>query len=160
MSKFNAGDKIVRVNKDSPWAPIGYETTVLKNGKYKDSDSSCKTGIVDEWWELVAPKWSRYNNDLPWEKLSNKKKGEFLLAELDGSPMNIIAKSPSGGDLFIRCEKINSSESVVYRARPEPVKPAPTMEELFIADWKDRLMGNLEESAEHMIDKGWTKPCK
>jgi hypothetical protein len=151
MSKFKVGDKIVRVNQDSPWAPIGYETTVLKNGKYKDSDSSCKTDIADDYWELVAPKWSIYNNDLPWEELSDKQKGKMLLAAHSGVKFF----------KFYNMTPTFSDYSHVYTAiKPEPVKPEPTMAELWVADWSEQDSFYKIDVAKHMIAKGWTKPCK
>ena len=149
MSKFKAGDKIVRVKQDAPWAPIGYETTVLKGDKYKDSDSGCKTCIADDYWELVAPKWSIYNNDLPWEKLSNKQKGKMLLAAHEK-----ISFCGCGHESPI----FNLDSQVYVAIKPEPVKP--TMEELFIADWKKFSTGSLSELAPQMIAIGWNKPCK
>ena len=156
MSEFKVGDNIVRVKNFAQHAPKGYKTTILKSYKYLDADGDL-TSFISEYWELAKPKWSIYNNYLPWEKLSDKQKGEMLLAELDGIPMNMIAKSLSGGDSFISCEEIDSSESVVYRARTEPVKPKPTMAELFIADWKEFGVGLF--IAPYMIAKGWAKPC-
>ena len=187
MSEFKVGDKIVIIQN-----PTSNCTSKLRVGDTAKIDtfffdnagqkisarmacdsklSSCYHNLENI--ELAPPKWSIYKNDLPWGKLSNKQKGKALLAELDGLPMNIIAKSPSGGDLFICCEKINSSESVVYRARPEPVKLEPTMAELFIADWrslssesdaKQALMirgyDEIYILASQIIAKGWTKPCK
>ena len=148
MSTFKAGDNIVRVKQGASWAPIGYETTVLKNGKYKDSDSSCKTDIVDEFWELVAPKWSIYNNDLPWEKLSNKQKGKMLLAAHSGVKFEGVVSNPPAFD----CEK-----SPYTAVKPEP-ETEPTMAELFLIDWQDCEF-SLQRAIDCMIAMGWAKSC-
>ena len=145
MSELKAGDKIVRVRGFTSYAPKGYETTILKSYKYKDADGVL-TDFVSRYWKLVPPKWSIYNNDLPWEKLSNKRKGKMLLAARSGVKFEGVVSNPPAFD----CEK-----SPYTAIKPEP-EPEPTMAELFVADWND-CMGDFVESAIQMIAKGWAK---
>ena len=119
-------------------------TEANDNGEFKLDGLLCGH-VTAEMIEIASPKWSIYSNDLPWEKLSNKQKGKLLLAAHSGVKF----------ENFMYHQPVFNSEIYAYTAiKPEPVKPEPTMEELFIRDWK------LEESPEHMIAKGWTKPCK
>ena len=149
MNEFKAGNEVVRVKQGVDWAPLGYKTTVLKHNKFKDKDGNYRSGIFKDHWDMVKPKWSIYNNDLPWEKLSNKQKGKLLLAAHGRVKFkNVYHKTP----------KFDCEGKVYTAIKPEPVKPPPTMEELFMADWKECGVG-LEYLAPYMIAKGWNKPC-
>jgi hypothetical protein len=109
-----------------------------------------------EMMHLLKPKWTIYNNTLPWADLSDKQKGKMLLAQLEDDSIKLVRKALCGQDLFIHCEEICAGEGVVYRAQPEPVKPEPTMAELFEIDWMD--CPNYEGLySEQMITKGWVK---
>lgn len=52
--KFKIGDLIRRTAHSTPWAPLGYETKVLKGYVYKHQSDRHKTHIQDEQWELVS----------------------------------------------------------------------------------------------------------
>jgi hypothetical protein len=110
-------------------------------------------------WEVLKPKWSIYNNTLPWSQLSDKQKGKLLLAKLNDITLCVVVKSLSGDENFINnIEIINNCGECIYRAQPKPVNTEPTMEELFLIDWQDCLcVGGKQE--QNMIAKGWTKPC-
>jgi hypothetical protein len=153
MSEFKAGDEVVRVKQSVDWAPLGYKTTVLKHNKFKDKDGNYRSGIFKDHWDMVKPKWTIYNNDKAWQDLSDKQKGKMLLAGHNG-----ITISMSSGIFF---KPAFSNGSAIYKAiKPETVKPEPTMEELFISDWKEFSTGLLSELAPQMIANGWNKPCK
>jgi hypothetical protein len=64
-----------------------------------------------------------------------------------------------GPDRFINCEEIDTSETVIYRAKPAPVKPEPTMTELFIDDVYNFDFRGTLVFPEHMISIGWVKKC-
>jgi hypothetical protein len=153
MNKFKVGDKIVRVNVDTNWAPLGYKTTVLESYEYMGADSEV-TPINDCNWEIAKPKWTIYNNTLPWSELSDKQKGKLLLAKLNGIALCIVVKSLQGGDTFIdNIGIIHSRGQCVYRAQPEPIKPELTMETVFANDW----FNECGQSPKNMIAKGWVK---
>jgi hypothetical protein len=155
MSKFKVGDDIVRVNAKASWAHIGYTATVLEGHQYLGKDF-CVKRIFDYQWELVQkaakPKWSIYNNTLPWSQLSDKQKGKMLLAA-HAKIRFTCNKHVVFGDVAF------NNEGGIYSAQYiEPVKPEPTMEELFLIDWQDCLcVGGKQE--QKMIAKGWTKTC-
>jgi hypothetical protein len=154
MNKFKVGDEIVRVNTKAGWAHIGYTATVLEGHQYLGKDF-CVKRIFGHQWELVQeaakPKWTIYNNTLPWGRLTNVKKGELLLA--------------AHAKIKFTCNKLDvygdvafNNEGGIYNAQYiEPVKPEPTMEELFVADWVESSTGDLHKFADRMIVKGWTK---
>ena len=162
MSEFKVGDKVTVTASNKALR------NHLCNAKIKLGSSHVVTGlshrgepllddltcgyVKSEFINLAAPKWSIYNNDLPWEKLSNKQKGKMLLAAHSGVKFEGVVSNPPAFDCV---------EAPYTAIKPEPVKSRPTMSELFIADfWKDCLMKSLEESAKNMIAKGWAKPCK
>ena len=165
MSEFKAGDKIIITEN-----PTSNCKSKLKVGDTAKIDSfyfdnlgqkvsakmTCDAHKIGCFFnlskiKLANPKWSIYNNDLPWEKLSNKQKGKLLLAAHSGVK-------------FFKFKDVKPEflwDRHVYVAiKPEPVKPEPTMAELFIADWPARDTGILDVCADKMIAKGWAKPCK
>jgi hypothetical protein len=152
MRKFKVGDEIVRVSVDTSWAHIGYKATVLENYEYLCKDGEY-TPINDGQWELVKPKWTIYNNDKAWQDLSDKQKGKLLLA--------------AHAKIIFTCNELDvygdvqfNNEGAIYKAiKPEPVKPKPTMAELFMADVSECNTGLLKHIPEPMIAKGWTKSC-
>jgi hypothetical protein len=147
MRKFKVGDEIVRVSVETSWAHIGYKSTVLENYVYLCKDGEY-TPINDGQWELAKPKWTIYNNAIPWGKLTNVKKGEMLLANHSGIEIKGV------GFLSITQPVIFDCEHIAYFA----VKPEPTMEDLFNADCSE---SNTRFSlAKQMIAKGWNKSCK
>jgi hypothetical protein len=165
MSKFKVGDKIVivKITKNCRSDLKVGDTAIIddlffnKIEKVNLSASMlCDKNIKScyhalENIELVKPKWSIYNNTLPWSELSDKQKGKLLLGDHKGIKFTIdnVALTRVG---FI-------ADNSVYKAQYiEPVKPEPTMAELFLIDWQDCLcVGGKQE--QKMIAKGWTKPC-
>jgi hypothetical protein len=147
---FNVGDEIVRVNNGVPYASIGYKTTVLNGNMFKDEDSDDITAIIIGYWELVEPKWTIYNNTLPWSQLNDEKKGKLLLAAHQKQLF-------SGFGLKVPDFAFVNS---VYKVE-EVTKPEPTMEELFIDDWKEIIGCRVDINfVNNFIAKGWTKSCK
>jgi hypothetical protein len=152
MRKFKVGDEIFRVRVGTSWAHIGYKATVLEDYQYLCKDGEY-TPIHDGHWELAKPKWTIYNNTLPWSDLSDKQKGKMLLGDHEGIKFTIDNVA------FIRVGFVG--ENSVYKAQYiEPVKPEPTMAELFMADLSECNTGLLKHIPEPMIAKGWTKSCK
>jgi hypothetical protein len=154
MSKFKVGDEIVRINNLRHDIKIGFKTIVEPHYYYM-----APTGefikIIDKNWKLSKPKWTIYNNTLPWSDLSDKQKGKLLLAKLNGIALCIVVKSLQGGDTFIdNIGIIHSRGQCVYRAQLEPVKPELTMETVFANDW----FNECGQSPKNMIAKGWIKP--
>jgi hypothetical protein len=154
MSKFKVGDEIVRINNLRHDIKIGFKTIVEPHYYYM-----APTGefikIIDKNWDLSKPKWTIYNNTLPWSDLSDKQKGKLLLAKLNGIALCIVVKSLQGGDTFIdNIGIIHSRGQCVYRAQPEPIKPELTMETVFANDW----FNECGQSPKNMIAKGWVKP--
>ena len=113
----------------------------------------------------LKPKWSIYNNYLPWSDLSDEQKGNLLVADNNGIEIE-------GRDFLALLKPVQfDGQHIAYFAvQPEPVKPAPTMEELFITDWESfssrsdytiemMLKGHDAKHilASHMIDNGWNK---
>jgi hypothetical protein len=157
MSKFKVGDEIVRINNLRHDIKIGFKTIVEPHYYYM-----APTGefikIIDKNWDLSKPKWTIYNNTLPWSDLSDKQKGKLLLAKLNGIALCIVVKSLQGGDTFIdNIGIIHSRGQCVYRAQLEPVKPEPTTAELFFTDWHETDVHLVKEFSEYMIGKGWVK---
>jgi hypothetical protein len=149
MRKFKVGDEIFRARGKASWAPIGYKTLVLEDYKYL-----CKNGeftpINDSQWELVKPKWTIYNNTQPWSELSDKQKGKMLLGRHTGLAFTTI------DGLGFKNVAFDGGYCVYKAIKPEPVKPEPTMAELFLIDWQDCLcVGGKQE--QNMIAKGWVK---
>jgi hypothetical protein len=157
MSKFKVGDEIFRINNLRHDIKIGFKTIVEPHYYYM-----APTGefikIIDKNWDLSKPKWTIYNNTLPWSDLSDKQKGKLLLAKLNGIALCIVVKSLQGGDTFIdNIGIIHSRGQCVYRAQLEPVKPEPTTAELFFTDWHETDVHLVKEFSEYMIGKGWVK---
>jgi hypothetical protein len=99
-----------------------------------------------------AEKWSIYNNALPWSQLSDKQKGKMLVADNNGIRFHCF--SAFGRPKFNICNEVYTA------VEPEPVKPEPTMAELFDADSESFDFRGSGDFPEYMIAKGWTKPCK
>ena len=168
MSEFKVGDEVRIIRKTSGYAGklrVGDSAKIdcffFDNAGQKisarmtcDSNSiSCYHNLENI--KLAKPKWSIYNNDLPWEKLSNKQKGKILVADNDGIEIQ------GHGFLSLAMPVRFDITSIAYFAvKPEPAKPEPTMEELFDGDWKECFLGDPATFNKRMIVKGWTKPCK
>ncbi len=152
MSKFNVGDNIVRITDAVYGQRAGFKAIVDANYCY-ESPNSVRFKIIDKNWELAKPKWTIYNNTLPWPQLSDKQKGKLLLAAHAKIRFTCNELDIFGDVAF-------NNEGVIYKAQYiEPVKPEPTMEEVFESDWYDcsQITGDC---AGQMIAKGWNKPCK
>jgi hypothetical protein len=100
MSKFKVGDE-VRIIKDTAGyvgkLRIGDIAIISEfNNTNRSAIMNTETGLCScfhdlENIELVKPKWTIYNNTLPWKELSDKQKGKMLLANYN----KIKFKSPS-----------------------------------------------------------------
>jgi hypothetical protein len=167
MNEFKVGDEVVinlLTGGYSGKLKVGSVATI---GKFSTKTSFVKMvgelNIMCCWHNLAnikhAEKWSIYNNTLPWSQLSDKQKGKLLLANINDIAICMVAKSLRGDETFINNVEIDKGDVCVYRAQPKPVKPEPTMAELFKKDWRDLLCvdGKFEQQ---MIAKGWTKTCK
>jgi hypothetical protein len=161
LTEFKVDDRAVRISCFTENLPKGHVSKVLKdclctdiNGVHRD--------FWPPFWELVPedikPKWTIYNNTLPWSDLSDKQKGKLLLAKLNDIALCVVVKSLSGDENFINnIEIIDNRGECVYRAQPKPVKPEPTMAELFVSDWHGTDVHLVKDFSEHMIAKGWVK---
>jgi hypothetical protein len=162
MSKFKVGD-VVKVIASNEVLRRHRCTQEIKSGENytvtEMFDNDCKLnnflyGCVEPGMiEIAKPKWTIYNNTLPWSDLSDKQKGKMLLGDHEGIKFTIDNVA------FIRVGFVG--ENSVYKAQYiEPVKPEPTMAELFMADLSECNTGLLKHIPEPMIAKGWTKSCK
>jgi hypothetical protein len=142
MRKFKVGDNIVRITDAVYGQRTGFKAIVDANYCYK-SPNSVRCKIIDENWELTKPKWTIYNNEKPWEDLSNKQKGKLLLAAHNGSSFGGTDKT-----------EFNNPD-YAYKAKPEL-----TMAELFVNDWMECSTGDPQTFADKIIARGWNKPCK
>jgi hypothetical protein len=151
MSKFKVGDNIIRINDAVYGQRAGFKAIVDANYCYESSNSvRCK--IIDENWELSKPKWTIYNNTLHWSQLSDKQKGKLLVAENDGHEIKGLNCTALNKPVRFNCHHIT-----YFAVEAVPVKPEPTMAELFIADWHEANVHLVKEFSEYMIAKGWVK---
>ena len=157
MKGFKVGDKVVINLLTGGYSGKLKVGSVAIIGEFTiDRRSARMVGelnIIRGWHNLAkikhAEKWSIYNNTLPWSELSDKQKGRMLLGDHKGIKFTIDNVA------FTRVGFIGDNS--VYKAQYiEPVKPEPTMEELFHSDFYDLKAGSV---AIQMIAKGWTKPC-
>jgi hypothetical protein len=161
MSEFKVGDEVIIIRKTSGYLgklKVGDSAKIdcffFDNAGQKisarmtfDSNSiSCYHNLENI--KLAKPKWSIYNNGLPWEKLSDKQKGKLLVADNNG--IMFRGFSTSGRPKF------NLYNEVYTAIKDEPVKP--TMAELFLIDWQDCEF-SLQKAIDCMIAIGWNKPC-
>tara|TARA_R110000803_G_C11935327_1_gene315895 strand:+ start:596 stop:1054 length:459 start_codon:yes stop_codon:yes gene_type:complete len=151
MSKFKVGDKIIRAKNGQSWAPIGFKCVVVEGGigsNHYVNVAGCKLLLVEDYWKLArsTPKWTIYNNTLPWSELSDKQKGKMLLAQ--NNKLKFESFTSSGPSMPF-------SKGWVYVVeKPEPVKPEPTMSQLFTYDINGCTWNDLSSV---MIAKGWVK---
>jgi hypothetical protein len=156
MSRFKVGNevKVIGINSTS--------NAKIKIGDTRVVTDICSSGVeldsIEFGWvhdydvELVNPKWTIYNNTLPWKELSDEQKGKMLLAA-HGKVLFKIGKSG------VILDSVGFSTShTVYQA-VETVKPEPTMAELFDADADSFDFRRSKDFPEYMIDKGWVKKC-
>jgi hypothetical protein len=159
MSKFKVGEQVKVVEITIAYAgnlKVG-DTARIK--KFQINQNRFVMLVVDDsnlccWHdinniELVKPKWTIYNNTLPWSDLSDKQKGKLLLAAHAKMLFCDFGLQIPGFAL------VNCAYKVEKVAKPEP-----TMEELFVADWHETDVHLVKDFSEHMIAKGWTKSCK
>jgi hypothetical protein len=156
MRKFKVGDN-VKVTASNETLKVYGCNPEIKNGSLhvitSISDTSCNLNyllsgyVLPDYLELAKPKWTIYNNTLPWSELSDKQKGKLLLA--GNESVEITLDGDIVNDAAFKCKK------GVYKA----IKPEPTMAEVFESDWYDcsQITGDC---AGQMIAKGWTKSCK
>ena len=163
MSKFKAGDEIVIVKKTRGYVgnlKVG-DTAVVDElyfnpiSKVKtsarmlcDKNKECCFHLLEN-IELLKPKWTIYNNTLQWSELSDKQKGKMLLARYRENLFTSNHTAYAGYADF-------SCSETIYKA-VEPVKPEPTMAELFDADANSFDFRRSFDFPEFMITKGWVK---
>jgi hypothetical protein len=128
---------------DARWARIGFKAVVLDGNMYLDALGEVNE-IIDDYWELATPKWTIYNNTLPWSDLSDKQKGKLLLAQ--NNKLKFEDFTSSGPTMPF-------SKKWVYVVE----KPEPTTAELFFTDWHETDVHLVKEFSEYMIGKGWVK---
>ena len=166
MNKFKVGDDVIISEVTNSYSGKLTLGSLAVIGQFNHNCTFARMigelNIMCGWHDLNnikhAEKWSIYNNTLPWSELSDKQKGKLLLANINDVAICMVAKSLRGDETFINNVEIDKGDVCVYRAQPKPVKPEPTMEELFLIDWQDCLcVGGKQE--QKMIAKGWTKPC-
>jgi hypothetical protein len=162
MRGFKVGDKVVIIElldnypgnlKVGDIATIGEVSKRAQTVKMVcDAEISCT-------WQFEfnikhAEKWSIYNNTLPWSELSDKQKGELLLAAHSNLTISV-------GNIGLIFKPAFDDRNMVYQVKkPEPIKPEPTMAELFNSDSVDFDFRRSTDFPEYMISKGWTKTCK
>jgi hypothetical protein len=105
-----------------------------------DDSNACSWHDVNN-IELVEPKWTIYNNTLPWSDLSDKQKGKLLLAQNNKLKFEDFTSSEP---------TMPFSNGWVYVVE----KPEPTMETVFANDW----FNECGQSPKNMVAKGWIKP--
>jgi hypothetical protein len=157
MSEFNKGDRVL-VTSRNPTA-----SKLIQIGDIRTVTDTCVDmvrldNILTGWLfhsnielvpEDIKPKWTIYNNTLPWSQLSDKQKSKLLLAAHQKMLFIVAVLQVTGVAL----------NNAVYKVE-EPVKPEPTMAMIFSNDWKSCQLGITAKMSEQMITKGWTKPCK
>jgi hypothetical protein len=162
MRKFKVGDEVKVVEITLAYAgnlKVG-DTAIIKKFQINqnrfvmlvgdDSNVCCWHDVNNI--ELVKPKWSIYNNTLPWSQLSDKQKGKLLVADNLGLIFN-------GFTIKIR-PSFGYYNSVYAVTNPDTVKPEPTMTELLTKDVLGCSGFLRPHDVDDLIAKGWTKPCK
>ena len=162
MSKFKAGDEVKVVEITLAYAgnlKVG-DTAIIKKFQINqnrfvmlvgdDSNECCWHDVNNI--ELVKPKWSIYNNTLPWSELSDKQKGKLLLAS--HSKIKFTCNK-----VYVSWDVAFNNEGGIYNAQYiEPVKPEPTMAELLTKDILGCSGFLRPHDVDDLISKGWTKP--
>jgi hypothetical protein len=159
MSKFKIGDDVVIDLLTGGYSGKLKVGSVAIIGEFSINRRFARmVGELDiegGWHNLAnikhAEKWSIYNNTLPWSQLSDKQKGKLLVADNNGIRFHFF--SANGRPKFNICNEVYTA------VEPKPVKPEPTMAELFDRDWKECFLGDPATFNERMIAKGWNKPC-
>jgi hypothetical protein len=144
MSKFKVGNEIVCIKSPPCGAEVGFKA-IVDDGYCYETPSGERKAVFNDYWELAKPKWTIYNNTLPWSDLSDKQKGKMLLADHNGKSFGGTHKT------------VFNNPCHPYQAKPEP-----TMAELFLADWGDIAgveMDGYFNFAGKIIAKGWVKKC-
>ena len=153
MSKFKVGDEVEAVSESFTWGlvragDLGVVKSLRGDEYFVRFPNQSTWRCYEKDLKLVKPKWTIYNNTLPWSQLSDKQKGKLLLAGNEGVEMTLDGDIVN--DAAFKCKK------GVYKA----IKPEPTMEELFDADSESFDFRGSGDFPEYMIAKGWTKTCK
>jgi hypothetical protein len=155
MSKFKAGDEIEAVSQSFEWGlvkagDLGVVKEIKGDEHFVRFPNQSTWRCYEKDLKLVKPRWTIYNNTLPWSELSDKQKGKLLLA----------AHSKIQ---FFDCgyeTPIFNLDNQVYKAQEaEPVKPEPTMAELLTKDILCCSGFLRPHDVDDLIAKGWTKPC-
>jgi hypothetical protein len=154
MSKFKTGDEVKAISTSFGWGAveagdIGVVKVALGIELRVDFADHKDWSCYEKDLELVKPKWSIYNNTLPWSQLSDKQKGKLLVADNNGLIFN--------GLTFNNRPQFIYYNAVYTVTKPEPVKPEPTMAEMFVSDWSEQKSIYKKDVADYMIAKGWSK---
>jgi hypothetical protein len=165
MNKFKEGDNVIISEVTNSYSGKLTLGSLAVIGQFNNNCTFVKMigelNIMCGWHdvnniEIVKPKWSIYNNTLPWAELSDKQKGKLLVANINDVAICMSVKSLRGDETFINNVKIDKGDVCVYRAQPKPVKPEPTMTQLFVKDWNE-VCDNTISGADRMIARGWNK---
>jgi hypothetical protein len=157
MSKFKVDDEVEAVSESFEWGlvkagDLGVVKSLRGDEYFVRFPNQSTWRCYEKDLKLVKPKWSIYNNTLPWSELSDKQKGKMLLGDHKGIKFTIDNVA------FTRVGFIGDNS--IYKAQYiEPVKPEPTMTQLFVKDWNE-VCDNTISGADRMIARGWNKPCK
>jgi hypothetical protein len=155
MNEFKVGDEVEAVSESFTWGlvragDLGVVKSLRGDEYFVSFPNQSTWRCYEKDLKLVKPKWTIYNNTLPWSQLSDKQKGKLLLAAHSNLTISV-------GNIGVIFKPAFDDGDTIYIAL-EPVKPEPTMAELFFIDWQDCLcVGGKQE--QKMIAKGWTKPC-
>ena len=161
MRKVKVGDN-VKVTASNRTLKVYGCNPEIKNGSLhvitSISNTSCNLDyllsgyVLADYLELAKPKWTIYNNTLPWSELSDKQKGKLLLAAHNDITISV-------GNIGIIFKPAFDDGNTIYIAL-EPIKPEPAMAELFELDMGKCVNYGTERNSNLMIAKGWTKSCK
>ena len=160
MRKFKVGDEVIISEVTSSYSGKLTLGSLAVIGQFNHNCTFARMigelNIMCGWHDLNnikhAEKWSIYNNTLPWSQLSDKQKGKLMVAENSGHEIKGFKCTSLNKPVRFDCHHIT-----YFAFEPAPVKPEPTMAELLMVDLSQCHDGDL---ISHLINKGWTKPCK
>ena len=157
MSKFKVGDEVEAVSESFTWGYVKVGDLGVVTDKYEeqlivDFPNQSLWYCHEKDLKLVKDKWSIYNNTQPWSQLSDKQKGKLMVAENSGHEIKGFKCTSLNKPVRFDCHHIT-----YFAFEPAPVKPETTMPELLMVDLSQCHDGDL---ISHLINKGWTKPCK
>jgi hypothetical protein len=163
MSDFKIGDRVVITGHTKGYVgclKVGDTAHIAEFYSPEGKNMSARM-VCDGWADScyhslnnieLKPKWSIYNNTLPWSQLRDKQKGKLLVAENDGHEIKGLNCTTLNKPVRFDCHHIT-----YFAVEAVPVKPEPTMAEVFVADWHEANVHLVKEFSEYMIAKGWVK---